>query len=478
MEQTAQPQSRRLLRDQTQSTEDSDTEFVDGEPPRQTSSTPSVTPVDLSWALSPLPEGPDLSWELAGGELQHLMNVDHNSSMSDDGPCAQDFSSRTSFNAKNFPHSLDFDNEVNSDLADVSCPLDSNHLSGSYLHQPDPLFVSPSLMTVSGMSNSSHSFLPTSKQASKSFPNDVSGAQLLHRVEPLARSQPAKSAAKFASILDSPKPSGKNSLLVSGPSHRHTSRVHSSPAVAFVAPNVTPVSPTSEISTFSKSSSARSGGNSDSGSMCQCVTMMLKILENMGIQGLGTNAQDNHAGFDVILSSLGRGMNLTEQVLACSQCNACTENGMLLATIAQQLGNTAASVTTFLASKETRYEAQDYTHWRQNRRFSTHGPRPSEMRAIEASGSALDPSNNNDPAQSASDLLEITIFFGRYKVINPEIQLQLMNYAMFLHISQLQKLLVRIKDRMGSNRGAWKLVMTTGTEVRKLWDLLQTKVSQ
>ncbi|KAK8062277.1 hypothetical protein PG997_014374 [Apiospora hydei] len=53
------------------------------------------------------------------------------------------------------------------------------------------------------------------------------------------------------------------------------------------------------------------------------------------------------ASLDDILASLTRGMNVVEQVLRCGQCNAGTENRMLLATIAQQLaligGETVAS---------------------------------------------------------------------------------------------------------------------------------------
>lgn len=96
---------------------------------------------------------------------------------------------------------------------------------------------------------------------------------------------------------------------------------------------------------------------------------------------------------------------------------------------------------------------------------------------IDTSGSVPDSSNNDDPARSTSDLLEGTIFFGRYKVDSPEIRLQLMYHALLLHISQLQEILVRIKDRVGSKRGARKLLVNTELEVRKLWDIFHSKVS-
>lgn len=231
-------------------------------------------------------------------------------------------------------------------------------------------------MTVSRMPNSSHSSM--SKQSNKSFPREVPSAQLHQTVGSQRGSQPWDSVINLASIMDSPIPPGKHSLSASGLSHLHTSRMQSSPAIAFVAPNMTPISSTSGLPLFFRSTSARSGESprsSDTGRTCQCVTMMLKLLVNMGVQRLGTDAQDTGAGLDVILSSLARGMNMTEQVLACGQCNACTENGMLLATITQQLSTTAANVTTCLPLQEHPYKSHECTQWRQNRRFSTQGPR-------------------------------------------------------------------------------------------------------
>jgi hypothetical protein len=48
--------------------------------------------------------------------------------------------------------------------------------------------------------------------------------------------------------------------------------------------------------------------------------------------------------------------------------------------------------------------------------------------------------------------------------------------ALLLHISQLQEILVHIKDRVGSNRGAQKLLANTELEVRRLWDIFHSKV--
>lgn len=432
------------------------------------------------------------------------MDVGQDPAAGDNVPHTPACSSCASLTHKSLPQILDVDSEVDNDIADDSYNLDSSHLSGQYLHQPDQSLISSSSpMAVSRMHNSSHSSLAMSKQGNKSIPRQVPSAQLHQTVGSQRGSQPWDSVINLASIIDPPIPPGKHSWPASGPSHLHASRMHSSPAIAFVAPNMTSVSSTPGLPSFSRSPSARSSEpprGSDTGSKCQCVTMMLKILENMSVQGLGTDGQDTGAGLDVILSSLARGTNMTEQVLACGQCNACTENGMLLATIEQQLGTTAASVTTCLPSQvEHPYESHGCTRHerRQNRRFSTQegGARSTDVRRRTTT---IDTSNNNNDVddhhtatarshpyphprpRTTSDLLlrEGTIFFGRYKVDSPEIRLQLVYHALLLHISQLQEILVRIKDRVGSNRGARKLLVNTELEVRKLWDIFHSKVSR
>ena len=390
-------------------------------------------PGDLSWALSPLPEVPNLYWDFPGGDSQHMMDAGQTLSIGDNMTRTPAFSSCASLAHKSPPQSLDLDIQVANDIVDVSYNLDSSHPSSQYLHQPDQSLVSSASMAVARKHNSSHSSLTMHKQGDKSSPRAVLSAQLHRTVGSQRGSQPRDPVINLDSTMDPP---GKRARPASGLTQLHASRLHNSPSIAFVAPNITSVSSTSGSPSFSKSTSARSSeppGSSDTGSTCQCVAMMLKILENMGVQGFGTNAQDTGAGLDVILSSLARGMNMTEQVLTCGKCNACTENGMLLATIAQQLGAT--------------------------------------------SGSVLVSSNNNDPTRSTSDLLEGTIFFGRYKVDNPEIRLQLMYHALLLHIRQLQEILAYIKDRVDSNRGAWKLLATTELEVGKLWDIFHSKVS-
>ncbi len=472
IEQTTRPQSRQRPADQTQFTGTPDTDIVGGGPQIQTPSATPVTPLDLSWALSPLPEASDLDWEFPNGDFQHMMDVGQIPSTGDNVPRTPAFRSCAPLTHKSLPQSLDVDMEADNDTADVSYSLDSSHPRGQYLHQLDQSSASSSSMAVSRMHNASHPPLAMSKQGNKSLPREVH----LHQTEGAQRgSQPWDSVINLASIMNPPVTPGGHSWPASGLSHLHAPRMHSSSANVLVAPNMTPVSSTSGHPSFSRSTSARPSEparSSDARSMCQCVTTMLKMLESMGVQGLSTDALHTGAGLDVILSSLASGMNMIDQVLACGQCNASAENGMLLATIAQQLGATVASVTTCLPSQEYPYESYECTHWRQNRVFSTQRPQSLSVR----NGSIFDSSNNDDPARSTSAIHEGAIFFGRYKIDSPKIRLQLVYHALLLHISQLQEILVHIKDRVGSNRGAQKLLANTELEVRRLWDIFHSKV--
>ena len=464
VEQTTESNSYHQSGDRTHSTDIPDIDVVGGGPRTQTQTqtpcTPPVSPVDLSWALSPLSEAPDLYWDFSSGDFQPMMDIGQSSSTINNMPRASTFSPGTSLNHKSLPQSPDVDHEV----AGISYVLDASQQSDQILHQLDQSLISSSSTVAARMRNSSYSPLSMSRQGKKSFPREVSRTQLHQAVSPRRGSQSRGSVINSASTMDPPAPPGEHSWPTSGPS-----RMHSSPANAFIVPNVASTSSMSGLSLSPGSTSVQSGeppGSSDAGSACHCVTTMLKILETMGAQGLGTDAKDTGAGFDVMLSSLTRGMNLTEQVLACDQCNACAENGMLLATITQQLSSTAASVTTHLPSQEHPFESQEGTHRGQDRRFSTQGAQLSNVR-----------SSNDDYTRMTSDLLEGKIFFGRYRVDSPEIRLRLTYYALLLHVDRLQEILVRIKERVGSNRGAWKLVVNTGLEVGKLRDIFRSKIS-
>lgn len=124
IEQTTRPQSCQQPGDQTQSTETPDTDIVDGEPQIQAPSAPPVTPIKLLWALSPLPEAPDLHWEDSSGDFQYIMDVGQDSSTGDIIPRMPAFSSCASLTHKSLPQSLDVDIDVNNDIGDVLCNLD------------------------------------------------------------------------------------------------------------------------------------------------------------------------------------------------------------------------------------------------------------------------------------------------------------------------------------------------------------------
>lgn len=61
---------------------------------------------------------------------------------------------------------------------------------------------------------------------------------------------------------------------------------------------------------------------------CQCLGTMTHLLEVIGGRG-------PTAGVDMLLGCLGRSVGICEEVLACNNCNACADNGMLLAANAQ-----------------------------------------------------------------------------------------------------------------------------------------------
>jgi hypothetical protein len=474
---------------QTQSTENPDTGIVGCGPQFRT---PSATSADLSWALTPINGVPDLDWEFSSGEFQSIVDDGQDSSTGDKLPRTPACGSCALLTHKNRPQSPAVNIEVDNDIADVSYNLESSQSSGQYLHRSDQSLNSSASASVSRMHNLSHSSLTMPQQGNKGFPRELPGTQL-YQAEGSPRGAPSwNSVLELASTVDPPVQSGKNQWLgasmapanirvsASGLGHPRTARMHGSSANALVTQNMASVGSTSGFASFSRSTSARTSEqsrSSDSGSACQCVTMMVKTLENMGVQGLGTDARDTGTGLDIVLMSLARGMHTIEQVLVCGQCNACTDNGMLLATIAQQLGTTAESVTTCLPSQEQPYESHECQHWRQNRRLSAKGPRLSDVRAMDTGGPALGSSNNDDPACGTSDLLGGAIFLGRYEVDTPEIRLQLVYHALLLHTNQLRAILARIKDRVGSNRGARKLLVNTELEVRELWDIFQSKVS-
>ncbi|KIX00547.1 uncharacterized protein Z518_09612 [Rhinocladiella mackenziei CBS 650.93] len=416
--------------------------------------TPSATSADLSWTLSPIPGVTDLLWDFPSSVNQHIVDDGQESPTADKQPrtpasvfCALPPQGKR-------PQTPIGNMEVDNNIADILYDLESSQSSSQHLHLSDQSLISSASVSASRMLNPNQSSLTMSQQGNAGFSvHDVQQYQ----TEGLQRgAQPWESVLNLASTVEPPVP------------RSHTSQTHSSSANALATPNMASLFPTSGLASFSRSTSARTreqSRNYASERSCQCVPMMLKTLENMGSRGLGTDARDSGADLDIILMSLARGMDTTEQVLVCRQCNACIDNGMLLATIAQRLGTMAETVTTCLPSQE---------------RF--HGSSPesrqlSDLRAMETGGPALHSSSNDDPAFDTSGLLGVAIFLGRYEIDAPEIRSRLVHHAVLLHINQLCAILAHIKDRVSWNWGARKLVINIESRVRESWDKIQSKIS-
>ncbi|KAH8701453.1 hypothetical protein GQ44DRAFT_717619, partial [Phaeosphaeriaceae sp. PMI808] len=218
--------------------------------------------------------------------------------------------------------------------------------------------------------------------------------------------------------------------------------------------------------------------NPASGSSCLCVPMMLKTLENMGIRGSGTDARESGVGLDIILMSLACGMNTTEQILACRHCNACIDNSMLLAAIAQQLGMMAETVITCWPSQEQSHGSYASQKRRRYHGSSSQSRQLSDLIAMDTNRPTIHSSSNDDSVYDTSELLGAGIVLGCYEIQAPEIRLRLVHHALILHIDKLCTVLGHIKNRLSSNWGARKLVINIESRVREFWEVLRSRLLQ
>lgn len=174
---------------------------------------------------------------------------------------------------------------------------------------------------------------------------------------------------------------------------------------------------------------------------CQCLHIMAQALQRIDAQGAGDTKQ---GGIDVLVISLGQGMETLEEVLACEQCNACVENGIIIATLAQQLTCVSESAAIRLIA-----------HSRQLER-ATRSPH---------SGDSID--------MAGEEVLDGEITFGRCKIRVPKMRLSLVRHAVMLHVVELRALLGRTKKLMIRSRGAWKLLNEIEVKVVKIREALR-----
>ncbi|KAK7959443.1 uncharacterized protein PG986_004297 [Apiospora aurea] len=338
------------------------------------------TPMELLYPLSPPPS--NLDWDFSSADFDHVTDLDGTSSTAGDAPGLSALVAAH----EGLPQGMDCEAGGDDyDIPDASvdlAPTASQAASGSQYS-----------MAITSKHHhhtaSSPSFFALSSSSSKQG----------------SKNQPWESFVEAAAPLLGPPPGGKRSWSISGPSNHHHhhegSRVlHNAMTNPFDTLNMT-----ASASSTARPSSPRDSGGARSGnrrmshdtarSSCQCVGLMLTSLESMGVQegSVGGDVRDltatagpAPASLDDILASLTRGMNVVEQVLRCSQCNAGTENRMLLATIAQQLGTTATTLTSTLSPPQERaYEGIDSIDWWRNRGVSTQGvgePRLHQTRGL------------------------------------------------------------------------------------------------
>lgn len=192
--------------------------------------------------------------------------------------------------------------------------------------------------------------------------------------------------------------------------------------------------------------SERSASSASAGKeCCKCLSTMAQLLEDVGVQGPGASTEAT--GVDTLLMCLGRGTKTCSEVLACAHCNACADNAMLVATIAQQLGATAKNVASRLLVHQ------------EGRDRDVNGGPPWKSKT--------------DQKRGVAEMLEGAIWFGRYRIELPEMRFRLVYNIVLLHLADLQTLLSHIKDRIGPKRGAWRLLTDAEDKAVKVCWMIQ-----
>jgi hypothetical protein len=428
------------------------------------SPTPPATFANLSWTLPSTPSGTDLLWDFPSDENQHIMD-DHQGSSFGNTLCRKSASDSRAFptQGKRLQTPIG-DVEVDDDIADILYDLSPSQLSNPLSNQSS---TSSTTLSTSGMLKSNRSSSEPSRQGNTGLSQEVHGARLYETEGLQSGAGPWRTTLNLTSSLDQPV------------QHSHTPRMHGSSTNGLAASTMASLSATSGYAAIPMSTSAHPREhtmNPAPGSSCLCISMMLKTLENMGNRGSGTDARDSGVGLDVILMSLASAMDTIEKILACRQCNACIDNSMLLAAIAQQLGMMAENVVTYWSSQEQPYGSYASQKRRRRHGSSSQSRQLSDLIVMDTDGPTIHSSSNDDPICDIPELSGAGIVLGRYEIQAPEIRSQLVHHALLLHTDKLCTVLGHIKNRLSSNWGARKLVMNIETRVREFWELLRSRL--
>ncbi|KAJ6131752.1 hypothetical protein N7471_006967 [Penicillium samsonianum] len=161
-------------------------------------------------------------------------------------------------------------------------------------------------------------------------------------------------------------------------------------------------------------------------SSCRCLSTMAQFLESTGSHG------GSGTGIDTLLACLGHGIVTCEHVLACPNCNACTDNSMLLSTLVQQLGVAAKSMADTLLARD-----------------------------------------GNGNMESETVTSDTVIRFGSYMIEMPNLRLRLVYNAILLHFSRLRGLLVKIIDDVRPDGVAWRQIISTEQKVGSIFAMIK-----
>ncbi|KAK3315924.1 hypothetical protein B0H66DRAFT_640848 [Apodospora peruviana] len=307
-----------------------------------------------------------------------------------------------------------------------------------------------------------------------------------------------------------------------------TSTDWDSPMVPIAAPAERTVTTMNSITADYHSqtrSQATPAGNNIS---CACLGALAQLLEHMDVGGGGgVSSDDDAAGrrrrrtedLDTLLMCLARGTRTCSEVLACTHCNACADNSMLVATIAQQLGSAARKASSRLllptwrhhqeqqqlrllseqqnqnqsheritstrtcssSSSSSTHSSQEST--RVNRTFklmmtTDSGRRQRTARRVisdnnhGSSTTTVDDDDDDDDDDSGYSSLP-AVSVGRYRIEAPETRLRLISDLVLLHIADFEALLNSLRERVGAGRGAYKLLAEEEYRVAKVGWMIQ-----
>ena len=167
---------------------------------------------------------------------------------------------------------------------------------------------------------------------------------------------------------------------------------------------------------------------------CTCLDMMMCLLEAMGDEEVcHTSTLIPESEVDVVLVYLDRGSHTFGSVLSCERCNACSDNGMLIVSIAQRL-----------------FDATE--------------------RAV-PSVTAVYHEQLGDPQTQKT--LGGTITLGRLKVVTPAISRQLFQQAVLAYVIGFQRCIQRMIEVIGEHKGVGKLLKEVGARTAKVVDSLE-----